>query len=561
MSVYDLRSVKLPVLMNNGLRALMVAAESPLTQTAIHKRLLKDAGYEEFRDGIAMHERPVCFPTVEAGDRGTPRRSPEELRSALDSVLTNERWMPLRTSRDFHRAYREGHVSPVEVAERVLAATAESDRGHRPLRAFIAQSRDDLLEQAKRSQERLQRGEPLSVLDGVPVAVKDELDMAPYPTTVGTSFLGRRRAQSDATVVARLRELGALLIGKANMHEIGMEPNGFNLHHGVTRNPYNRGHESGGSSSGPAAAVAAGLCPIAVGADGGGSIRIPAAHCGVVGLKGTFGRFSEHGAAPLCWSVAHVGPIGTSVEDVALAYLAMAGPDTADPATSAQGAVSIDGWDQSNLEGVRIGIFRPWFEHADPEIVSTCQALVGRLEARGARLSAIEIPDLELMRLAHGATIWTEMAHAMNEHREHIKEHAPHIRMNLSIAQAFTGRDYVLAQRVRARGLAIFEEVYESVDVVLTPTTGITAMPIPEHSLGVGWTDVSSTFEVMRFVVPGNLLGLPAISFPAGYTSAGLPVGMQAMAAHWNEALLLRVARVAEELVERRRPETYYDLI
>ena len=175
---------------------------------------------------------------------------------------------------------------------------------------MIAVNRDDVMKQAREATQRIKAGKPLSIFDGVPVAVKDELDMVPYPTTVGTSFLGKSPAKEDATVVARMRAAGALLVGKTNMHEIGINVTGLNPHHGTTRNPYNTDHFTGGSSSGSATAVAAGLVPVAIGADGGGSIRIPASFCGVFGLKPTFGRVSEHGAAPLCWSVAHRRTVG-----------------------------------------------------------------------------------------------------------------------------------------------------------------------------------------------------------------------------------------------------------
>jgi Asp-tRNA(Asn)/Glu-tRNA(Gln) amidotransferase A subunit family amidase len=181
-----------------------------------------------------------------------------------------------------------------------LDAIAASDAANPPLRAYIAVNREDVLQQAAAATKRFSTGAPLSILDGIPVAVKDELDMVPYPTTAGTAFLGRHPASSDATVVARLRAAGALLIGKANMHEIGMGVTGLNPIYGTPRNPYATHCHTGGSSSGSAAAVAAGLCPLALAADGGGSIRIPAALCGVVGLKPTYGRVSEHGALPPC---------------------------------------------------------------------------------------------------------------------------------------------------------------------------------------------------------------------------------------------------------------------
>jgi Asp-tRNA(Asn)/Glu-tRNA(Gln) amidotransferase A subunit family amidase len=224
------------------------------------------------------------------------------------------------TVADFARAYRGGQLSPVDVARRLADACSSLDERDPAMQLLIAQDADDLMAQAEASAARFAAGEPLGVFDGVPVAVKDELDQVPYPTTVGTAFLGRESADEDATVAARFRAQGALLFGKTAMHEIGIGVTGLNPHHGTPRNPYDPGHFTGGSSSGPAAVVAAGLCPVAIGADGGGSIRTPAALCGISGLKATYGRISEHGAYPLCWSVGHVGPLAATVLDTALAY-------------------------------------------------------------------------------------------------------------------------------------------------------------------------------------------------------------------------------------------------
>ncbi len=214
---------------------------------------------------------------------------------------------------------------------------------------------------------------------------------------------------TDATVVARLRAAGALLIGKANMHEIGINPNGANAHYGAARNPYDTARDPGGSSSGPAAAVAAGLCPIAIGADGGGSIRIPASLCGLVGLKPTFGRVSEAGAAPLCWSVAHIGPLGATVEDVALAYGLIAGPDTRDPNSQRQPAVGLAGWnDRLTWHGLTVGVYRPWFRHAAPAVVAANEAMLAQFERAGAQVREIVVPELDAMRLAHIIIILSE---------------------------------------------------------------------------------------------------------------------------------------------------------
>ena len=304
MPDYDLRSLDLPKLTGTALRAFAAALDSPLTRPILIPTLLKQGGFDRFK-AARLEEPPTFYPLVHAAVPAAAPLPPAELEPALGSHVPG---VVFRTVRDYARAYRDGTITPEEVARRVLDAIAASDAGERPLRAFIASDREDVLGQARAAAARIRAGRPLSLLDGVPVAVKDEVDQTPYPTTVGTTFLGRGPCAEDATSVARLRVAGALLIGKANMHEIGINPNGANAHYGPARNPYDPARDSGGSSSGPAVAVAAGLCPVSLGADGGGSIRIPASLCGMVGLKPTFGRISEHGAAPLDWSVAHLGP-------------------------------------------------------------------------------------------------------------------------------------------------------------------------------------------------------------------------------------------------------------
>jgi Asp-tRNA(Asn)/Glu-tRNA(Gln) amidotransferase A subunit family amidase len=427
---------------------------------------------------------------------------------------------------------------------------------------MISVQAGDVLRQARESARRYQEGKPLSPLDGVPVAVKDEVDMVPHPTTVGTAFLGRAPASRDSTVVARLRAAGALLIGKTNMHEIGIGVTGLNPHHGTPRNPYNPAHYTGGSSSGSAAAVAAGLCPLAIGADGGGSIRIPSAFCGLVGLKATFGRISEFGAFPLDWSVAHIGPIAASAADAALGYALIAGPDPQDANSLHQPPPSLDGWDDTDISGLRIGLFLPWFRHASAEVVAACEAMLEGFTGLGAHLREIVIPDLDAGRVAHVITIAGEMAQAMETYQaEHHRQHGLDVRINLTLARAFTLRDYVKAQRMRTRMMNHFKQAFEQVDVIVTPMTGIAAPPIPASALPDGDSDLTTLAGIMRFATPANLTGLPAISFPAGYTQQGLPVGLQAIGRPWDEVTLLRLALTAEGLLERQPPQVHYRML
>ena len=468
--------------------------------------------------------------------------------------------LPWPTIADYSTAYARGDTTPEVVAQRVLEAIAESQRRQPPLNAFIASYREDAVFQARQALQRHAEGRTLGPLDGVPIAVKDELDMMPYPTTVGTSFLGNAPAQLDATVVSRLRRAGALLMGKTNMHEIGILPFGVNPHFGTVRNPYHPGHDSGGSSSGSAAAVAAGICPAAIGADGGGSIRIPAAFCGVVGLKPTYGRVSETGAAPLCWSVAHVGPIGATVEDVAQLYAVIAGPDPSDPNTLNQPQVTM-GVKMDDARGVQIGIFRDWFADCDPEVLGACESAVERLVAEGAQKVAVVVPDLHLASVAFGFTILSEMAASMSSHRGHHRDLGRTTRLMLALIGSQQPNDYVQAQRVRTGVMRSFLSALRQVDAIATPTAAITAPAVVEKAQPHGESDVALATQAMRYTSVANFTGLPAISVPVGYDSRGLPVGLQLLGKPWDEGRLLSIARLLEASSERRQPRIHYDVL
>ncbi|MFQ5616645.1 MAG: amidase [Anaerolineales bacterium] len=555
--LYDLKSVQLPRLTGGALRLFAGLLENPLTGWLLIGKLLKDGGITRLR-ALKVDEHPTYLPLTDAGEAGRARAGLPLPRLAdfhpRKSPVPRE-WHIPKTVRDYAKAYRTGQTTPEEVAARALEAIRASDASDPPMGLFIAFDPDDVMAQARAAAERIRRGEPLSIFDGVPVAIKDEVDMIPYPTTVGTRFLGRSPAREDSTVVARMRAAGALLLGKTNMYEIGINPSGLNVHHGAVRNPYNVGHNSGGSSSGSAAAVAAGFCPVAIGADGGGSIRVPAAFCGVVGLKPTFGRVSESGAYPLAWSIAHLGPLAATAEDAALAYAVIAGPDPKDPPSTHQPTPRLDGWDNPDLSGLTLGVFWPWFRHADPAVVSACESLLDAFTQLGARVQEIEIPDLDACRIAHAITILSEMAASMDRHyARHRTDFGPSVRVNLIIGRVATSRDYVQAQRVRTRVISNFRKVLEQVDVIVTPTTAITAPPMTPRALAGDESDLSVVTETMRFIVPGNFTGLPAISFPAGYDKRGLPIGMHVMGRPWEEHVLLRLAHAAEGAVKRRRP-------
>lgn len=550
MSSYNLESLKLPKLTGNMLSIFTNLIETPFGKMLLLNSLLDNGGIPKLR-ALNVEDVPTFYPLANPN----PEHEQPVVVTEPGNPPSN---LPYPTAWDYSNKYKNEEITPIEVAEQVLRNIKSSEQGEQPLRIFIALNRDDLFSQAEASAQRIKAGNRFSPLDGVPVAIKDEIDMLPFPTTVGTSFLGKQPARQDSTVAARLRAAGALLVGKTNMHEIGIAPNGMNVHHGTVRNPFDRTCDTGGSSSGSAAAVSAGIVPVAIGADGGGSIRIPATLCGVIGLKPTFGRVSEFGAAPLCWSVAHLGPLAASVYDAALVYSIIAGPDPRDANSLVQPPVTLKGWNIPELSGLRFGIYPEWNEHADPDVVLVFKEMLSNMESRGAEITEIEIPELDEMRIAHAVTILSEMAMCMRVYKSQRKEMAEAVRLSLVLGEEMSSNDYLQAQRYRTRALASFERIFSQVDVILSPGTAKPAQVFPLANPGQGWSDLSIDTEYMRYVYSGNLTGLPAISFPAGYDSRGLPVGMQAMSKHWQEHLLLRVAYNAEQVMERREPANFY---
>ncbi|MDB5102067.1 MAG: gatA [Cyanobacteria bacterium RYN_339] len=549
--MYDIIPMNAPRTTGWRLSALAGLLEHPLAGPPLAEYLFGLVGMQRLRSCAPPDALPSIHPLL----AGFPLAEPSPL-AAPPAVAAEHapEGFPFKTVADFARAYREG-LSPVEVAEKVLARRKALDQAQKPLGAFIAQDEADVRAQARASAERFAAGKPLGPLDGVPIAIKDELDQLGYATTVGTRFLGAAPAAKDAEVVRRLRAAGAVLIGKTNMHEIGMGATGHNVHHGAARNPYDLDRAAGGSSGGSAAAVAAGLCPAAVGADGGGSIRIPASLCGLVGLKPTFGRVSEQGAAPICWSLAHVGPLAASAEDAALLYMLMAGKDAGDPTTWHQPAPT----QAADLRGLKLGVFRPWFEDADDAVVTACSGMLAEL---GAQVVEIQLPELGLAATAHMVTIAAEMAASQAPHfPSRRRDYSPEVQFNLALARRLRAADYAQAQRIRVAQYRAFMDAFRLVDAIVTPGVACVAPLLSREALTSGESDLVLLDRLMRYARPANLTGLPAIAFPAGYDVDGLPIGMQVMGRPWDEGRLLGIARAAERAVPRKAPGVYTSLL
>ncbi len=450
-----------------------------------------------------------------------------------------------RAVADFVAAYRSGRRTPRDVAERALAFAAALDRRDPPMCLFTTLDPAGVRAQADASALRWRNGQPRSLLDGVPVAIKDSYDVAGEPTCAGTSFLGKTPAVRDATVVRRLREAGATLLGKTNMYELGLYPSGLNLRFGAVRNPWDPTRDTGGSSSGSAATVAVGLAPIALGTDLGGSVRIPAALCGIPSLKPSFGRLPLDGVSQLAWSLEHLGPMCATVDDVRLAFATMAGESA--------GALPVGPF--------RLGVCEAWWSAASPEVADGCRAAIARLVAAGCTEVAIELPHLALANAAGSITTLVEAAAANARPLAADAPFSPAVRAGLEFGRGMPGALYLKAQRVRTLLAADFERALAQVDLVVSPTTAIAAPRYCADAFASGELDPGRTEELVHYTFAYNLTGLPAAQVPCGHTGGGLPIGLQIAAPPGGELRALGLAALLERTTGARVPPLYVDLL
>ncbi len=386
---------------------------------------------------------------------------------------------------------------------------------------------------------------PEAPLYGLPIAVKDLFDVAGFPTTAGSKkFFAQNIAAEDSAAVAKLKAAGAQLPGKTNTHEIALGVTNNNPHYGACRNPWNKTRISGGSSGGSAAAVAAGMVSAAIGTDTGGSIRIPASLCGVVGFKPTFGRISMKGVFPLSWNLDHVGTLTRTVADAALLLQVLSGYDERDPASAPE--LADEDWRnfKQPVAGARIAFAMGNFieEVSDPETLECVQRAAATLRTLGARVTDYNADFLREAAAANGLMV---QADAAAVHRERLKEHpdwfGADVRQRLQMGAAFTAVEYALARRTQSeikRKLALFFRDFEA---LILPATPIPAPPLE------GEDALERARLLTRFTAPFNLTGLPAMSLPCGFTRAGLPIGLQIVSRAWSEATVLRVAHSLEQ--------------
>jgi aspartyl-tRNA(Asn)/glutamyl-tRNA(Gln) amidotransferase subunit A len=448
-------------------------------------------------------------------------------------------------------------LSPVELTQAHLERIEQLQPR---LNAYITVVAEQALEQARVAEAELDQQEAFrGPLHGIPIALKDLYETAGIRTTAGSAFLRDHVPSEDAFVVKRLREAGAMLLGKLNMHEWALGVINDNAHYGACRNPWDVTRSPGGSSGGSGAALAAGMCMGSLGSDTRGSIRIPAALCGVVGLKPTYGRVSLRGVIPLSWSLDHAGPMARTVRDVALLMDAINGYDPDDPGCMKAPTDSIDF--QYELlrppSRQKVAVLRgEFFEMASAEVQTVFEAALHTLNSYdgGAWFDVIDVPFADMRDFWSESRITTAVD-AATYHESRLRSNpegfASDVHDRMLGGLAFSGVDYARARRAQMLLTRRLTTLLHEYDLIVTPTTPMTA-----PTLKAGAELDSARLYLSSFTAPFNMVGLPAISIPCGFTPAGLPVGLQLVGKHWAEAAVLRAALAYESVTEwhKRQP-------
>ena len=467
--------------------------------------------------------------------------------------------------REVAEELRNGIITPTELLEETLQRIDERDEGDEGIQAFVTVMREQAYKDAEQAEREQRTGLNRGPLHGIPIAIKDLIAVKDERTTASSQVLADHISHEDATIVELLRKNGAIIIGKTNTFEFAYGPFAP-----PTRNPWQHEHTPGGSSGGSAAAIAADMCLGAIGTDTGGSIRIPSACCGITGLKPTYGRVSCFGVIPLSWSLDHVGPMAHSAEDCAILFDAIAKYDPRDPnsvvgppttpttSTLIQGA---EGRSPLSLQGLKIGIPQEsFYAPLDPQVRTLWRAALRVLEEEGIELVDVELPrpTMDLYRtiqmpeasLAHMQKGWLT---------ERLDLYGETTRTRLLQGQSITAIDYLQALHERRVFSSSLRTIMQRVNAFALPTLPIPA-PLASHAgqdIEIDGITENANAAMLRLTMPFNLAGLPAVSFPGGFSTEGLPIGLQVVGRPFEEATALRIAHAYQQLTDWHRRSPY----
>lgn len=449
--------------------------------------------------------------------------------------------LPWLSASEASRAFAAKRVSPVELLSALLARIEMLDP---KLNAFIRLDADAALQAARLAETEIVAGRVRGPLHGVPVGVKDIIDVAGLPTTCHSRILVDNIASADAAVIQKLRQAGAVIIGKLSTHEFAIGGPSFDLPFPPARNPWNRDHHPGGSSSGSGAGAAAGLFPLALGTDTGGSVRNPASACGIVGLKPTYGLVSRRGVFPLSYTLDHVGPLTRTVADNALLLDAIAGHDPADPGSAATQARHFGRMLDRGVRDLRIGFVRHFHERdmpAHPEVVAALEDVARVLQAEGAQVRSVTLPALTEFAAVNRVILCSE---AWSIHapwlRTRPSDYGQLARRRLLPGAFMTAGDYVGAQRRRAEVIAAVEDQFREVDVLLCASSMDPASRLDDPA------ETARTYP-RQARTPFNVTGHPALAMMSGLARNGLPMSVQFAGRYGHDATVLQVAAAYEK--------------
>ena len=432
-----------------------------------------------------------------------------------------------------------GELTSVEVTEATLEQAERFGESHALFTTYAPEMARAMAQAADAWQAA---GKPLGALHGVPIGIKDNVDIAGLPGSAATLVMKDRIPEKDASVVAKLREAGAVFFGKLNMHEMAMGGTSANAHYGAVRNPWNMEHHPGGSSGASAAAVSLQVCPAALGTDAAGSVRIPSMCCGIVGLKQTHGLVSLAGGIPTTTQhVDHIGPHTRSIADARLMLQVMAGYDETDTNSSPYEAAPSS--EVSDLSGLTVGLPEAYFwVDLDPEVEARAREVVALMEQAGATVKPLSF-DITAAMVASRAAMSAE-AYVFHEPmlKEHPELYSPDLRARILAGQYVLAQDYIRSMRARRMVIEDIRAAFAEVDVIVMPT-----LPIPPQKIddlpGLG---MAATMPLIRNTSPFNQTGTPAVTIPVGLTSAGLPIGFQIAAPAFQDYRLLAIAEFLE---------------
>lgn len=444
---------------------------------------------------------------------------------------------------------RSKQVSPVEVAE---AFVARADALEPTIGAFVTRSTEQALAAAKQAEAEITAGNYKGPMHGIPVGVKDIYDTAGVRTTSGSSVYADRVPDRDSGAVARLREAGAYSIGKTGTVEFAFDPTGRNAHYGMPKNPWGLDRMPGGSSAGSGAGTAAGLFPISLGTDTGGSIRIPSALCGLTGIKPTFGLASRSGVTPLSWSFDTVGPMARSAEDAAIALNVLAGYDPEDAGSAHSETIDYTQGLGDSIRGLRIGVPKEYvWDVIDPEMEDAFLKSMAVMEELGAVVEEVSIPELQwvpaiaaAMTTVEAATIHGDLARTRGDELD------PSVLRRLQSGFFISGETYMQAARARVLFTRRMNAVLESVDLIATPTVAMPAPPKDAERMPIGGVDTAAREALLRDTRIFNVSRLPAVAMPTGFSAEGLPLSMQIAAPAFKDALALRAAHAYQQATD-----------